>query len=470
MASKTTERIVRLSPFDMMGPVVFTRLLYFFKTHKQPDYELRARLTTALTNMIRRDPFLAGTVQTHEFHGKGHRALMYDSVLPANFEADTHGILRFHTSYDKYEDIMSADFVGDPGECSRYHWLEKNLIAQETEVMPVVAFQVNFMRGGLVLAFWSNHAVLDGSSQARLMHPVMKELASPGLYINGSEVLKPPPSVNVEELVGFQKWHAPLDISEHHASKHMQKPDNIGVTSSIIKSAPDKAHILIRRLTFRVEDLQRIRRLDGSNTAPFRCAVALIFVALARARVKAGLVAESSVTTLGIISEFRAALGADPRAIGNYASYNPMETATQELLGEDRLDTLPDTLIKVLEDVCAVIASSKSAAKAQHLLAWTSHQIYNLHQDPRYITYCPPNNENTIFFNSWELLGFPAHATMVGELQRIRKPYWPKNGQVIFMPNMGRTEYMTCLVGLPEEAMRVLMEELEGWLVSNSAV
>lgn len=459
-------KVVRLSPFDLMGPVHFTRLLYFFKASNQDHDAIRLRIVGAVTHMVQRNPFLAGTVEVHEAHGAGHRALLYDPIVNADFNPEAHGMLTFVLGEDKYQELERTHFAGHSGEAHLYNFLEARLANGKTDALPLVAFQVTFMNGGFVLAFWSHHTVLDGASKAQVMDlfvQAMQSVSSDGTAAGAGNF---GPGINVSETIGFQPVHIPTPS----ASGLYEQPVGIGPEKKDQVVTADESPVIARILGFRVEDLQRIRRRDGTSTAPFRCAVALLFVAILRARVKSGSIKASPECMLGLVSSFRAALGVGADALGNFAALCPTRIATDDLLGEEKLHKVPTLLSRVLEEVCARVNKSKSPALAQQRLAWLSRQIYDLGQDPHSIVYYP-EREDAIIVNSWELLRLdPVKVETLGELQCIRKPSMPSDGHVLFFPSMRGKEYMICTVGLREDAMKLLMEELDGWSVSEILV
>ena len=450
---------MRLSPFDLIGPIHYTRLLLFFRTTDKQHVYIRTLLTETVVSILRRDPFLAGHVKVHPPDGKGHRALFYDSSLPNDYDAEAARVLHFTRHDHSYE----CSLEGAEGEIMRYCKLEGCLSDAEMDDkgLPVIYLQMNVMRGGFVLAFWSHHAVLDGASKARVLRFLINALHT--VEYGGALLIES--TVRVDEQLGFQKWHVPGKLLQSRI-----RPENIGFSSPEIAKRKDD-RIIARTLTFSARQLQRIRRLDGSKTAPFRCAAALLSVAIVRTRSKSGVYLDPSDSTiLGMISNFRAAMGVPPDALGNYAGGNFAIGQTRDLVSDECLLAVPRILSKVLEEVCALISHSKSGTLAQNRLSWLSHQLYDLGQDPRNIIYGPPTDSegNIVAFNTWELLGVdPKDVAMLGELQCIRKPWRVADGYVLFMPCVDWEGIMRCTVGLREEAMAFLMKKLKGWLVDD---
>ena len=449
-----------------MGPVHFTRLLLFFEASNYDHPSIRSRFTDALIKMVQKNPFLAGTVKLHEAHGSGHRALFYSPEIPADFDPEAHGMLKFEQNWDDYVLLRQSRFPGSRDEATRYHWLEKRLAAGEIDALPVIAFQMTFMYRGLVLAFWSHHFVLDGASKAQVLGCLTDALNFDKIA-NDYAAFKARP-IDVEKQLGFQGRHT-LRSSSDWILRPPKRPAGIGFQQTITDASEKKSAIVAREVVLRIPQLQRIRRLDGSTTSPFRCAVALLLVAIIRARVDSGYTSSTARTSVfGAISNFRG-LGVAPHdAMGNYSGHTPMEIPIEEMLCDEPLSNIPPILSATLEEVCEVIKKSKSPSSAYYRRAWLTHQIYDLGKDPRTIVYAPEADQNPIIFNTWELLGLdPDSVNMLGELQCVRKPCMPSDGYVLFMPHMRSKGSLTCTVGLSQEAMRIFMRLLDGWNVSS---
>ena len=412
-----------------------------------------------LSNLVKMYPFLAGNIS--DVSDPNILELHMTSVVPSTFDVVAHGLLRF-AEYDlDYNNLRNAQFPPSSLQAEQLHWLPVAPMPGEQQVFAV---QATFVRGGLLVTTWWHHAIIDGTGTCSILQGLGRLIREMSF---GTEDKLVPQLDNV----GLKHFHEPdttITTSANEIEEIIVK-NSSAISANLpvehLETNHPREKVISRVFGFNVTDIQRIKRSDGHTASPFRCAVALLLIAILRVRLSLchGAGGDWRGCRLFILVDIRTALKAPPDFLGNSVHGKFLNwDAQDDLQMIQNLAELPPCLTLALDRICATINGVKQPcfmAKRLAFIHCPSQQLraqLNLRQD----------NANLIC-NSWEDVGkvcrnIDFEAVGLGTLDHVRRPHTADSGSLVVLPRL-HGSLIEVDVALPEQEMLGLLSELEGW-------
>ena len=166
-----THETFSLSPFDQHAPPVYTRWLLCFPL-LIPSYEdtLCTTFRDELEVMLRRYPYLAGNVGPALGLQNPYRTDCLE-IRHAGHPINLAKSNRFDIKIDRSLDYQSFHYQGMPSSELTLGRFTKLTSEPSVETWPqVLHVQINLITGGLILAVYIHHSVMDGGSMNKFIH------------------------------------------------------------------------------------------------------------------------------------------------------------------------------------------------------------------------------------------------------------------------------------------------------------
>ena len=164
---------LKLSPFDQYSIRVYIPALLFFKLDaKAPRDVICSDLQLGLASLINDIPFLAGNVIVED-EERGSIQLDIPDDAKVLFKVREMSDVEKGPMLD-FEELEKAWFPSsllDPSMLTPIYFVPE-------PVAPVIAVQVNFIRGGMILALDGHHSVLDGVAMTTIWKRWSKHVAA----------------------------------------------------------------------------------------------------------------------------------------------------------------------------------------------------------------------------------------------------------------------------------------------------
>jgi hypothetical protein len=442
---------VQLSPFDHMARYNYIRYIFCYACDDTMRKARRERWRHVLSSLVKMYPFLAGKIT--DLNDYNNPKLHMTSDLPSTFDVVAHGLLRFAELDLNYGDLQKAHFPPSLLHAEQLHWLPVAPLPGEQQVFSV---QATFVRGGLLVATWWHHAIIDGTGACSILQGL-------GQLIRGMSMGTEDEIVPQLDNVGRKDFHeADATITPTAGDIEEIVVRNSSSTSASLPETP-REKVISKVFGFNIADIQRIKRSDARYASPFRCAVALLLVAILRIRSK--LCRDAGEDWPGcrlfILVDARTALKAPPNFLGNsvHGKFLKWDARDDLQIGQN-LDEVPTCLTLALDRICATIHAVRQPSYMTKRLAFIQRH------------HCPEldlrvDNTNLIC-NSWEEVGkvssnIEFEAVGLGALDHVRRPHAANSGAILVLPRLAGSSLIEVDVGLPEREMLGLIRELKGW-------
>jgi hypothetical protein len=164
---------VKLSPFDQYSIRVYIPALLFFKFDAKASRDvICSDLQLGLACLVDDMPFLAGNVIVEDEERGSVQLDIPDDAgvlfkVRKMLDVEKGPVLDF----EELEKVWFPSSLLDPSLLTPIHFVPGR-------VAPVLAVQVNFIRGGMILAINAHHSVLDGVAMATIVQRWSKHVAA----------------------------------------------------------------------------------------------------------------------------------------------------------------------------------------------------------------------------------------------------------------------------------------------------
>ncbi|CAI6342351.1 unnamed protein product [Periconia digitata] len=463
---------LHLSILDQCAVRCYTPILKIFPFPKKDQIgSATSAIQAGLQLTLETFPFLAGTVQPANSES-GKLSVTYERVVPDVITANlfsASSILPpkecFHTYKQLKRDGMPQSFfTGEmfcPNALRNHPGVLRNAegIMDCKHAVPVLAVEVFFIAGGLVLSMYSHHSVCDGVG----MHNFWKHFAA-NVYCQRSGRLPP----SLESFIDESTLRLQIDSN----IPTFGKAPRVGVYGpcNYTPTLPDTAPCTARIFALSAERIRAMRdelgRLVKTVTPITQCNIlaALVWIHVTRARHKRLVQHGHTDTRIGIAVNLRERVKPQlqPSYMGNMALMARATASIARFNAESCVTSA--TIVPAIQAINGAISNATNAWAQRHFAYFQSiDRIIDTEISLQF------NRGPDLYITSWMHFGAEYEWDIPGTTSKspeyIRRTHSPSDGGVIIMPR--RIEVDTCGREAPYEVLIRLASEDMGGLVNK---
>ena len=489
-------------------------------------------LHTGFKEVLRRFPYLAGTVCTTDTTHKGLEVLF---PCPLDLEAEASRVFTVsldnatNASYD-YDEMQKTHFLPElfpakdfcPALIKHHPSLEEGdhfaqgFTHREKDSLPTFAAQATFIPGGLVLSVWFHHPVIDGSGNARIQE--VWSAAVRGLtecnqdggrngdsYISKADDSTSDASLARAALASLAREPTPRDLATCSTQGDLTR-ENIKEKVGPLRKTPYK--VITKLFRFRKSAISQLSStvsgLNKKYTSHFAALAGLIWASVIQARLPSLIASGNTKSTLAVVIDLRKHVQApfsSPDYLGNLVLSETPTWSFDEQLGDQvdndvgflakaspgyqrngRIPTASAPRLSMDTSDLAIFVSkiSDSVAKVNH--EWVATQFHRVITEPgstQQALLVYPNGPD-LYITSWQHMGVDREWCIPGagdtQPTAIRRAAWTFEGGIVVLPRKKdradrEPEPYEAMVSLAEDDMKALERGLRDghWLMDTTA-